>query len=449
MLASRAYEPDPKMILRSVLSGMKWRFPTITGAWVLGALLLLVAVMTARAPWIAFPLTLPVRATEINLPGVSLQAGMLFTVLLLAGVVLARWSRASAVLLVAAALAVALKVPLHAAQQPDWLQDYLVQTTDRLQMSQFLVDHYTLNLSPEPALAPVDRIDGTDDQIRLGILMLARPWYVSTLCALGLLLVLVWRWQPAQPGVWLAAVLAIGAAALLPDLKALERAQAQADDGERLLAAGDGRGALAAFRSAYELNPGLQASRPFWSRVTMAQTQLSSGRDPLAALLVSPWALWLQRPAPEVASLYADAVRQLDAAPVTPSRQPLEAGLRRATAELRSDLQVRQALQLRAAGQLSSSFSVLSQVDLAPTRLARFYLADATMRQGGWLQAVGLLKELDARIAHPTVRADIACTMGDSLTGAGQLAEARRAYLACKELDELTNYRLTQALGGT
>ena len=438
------------MSLRSVLSGMKWRFPKVTGAWVLGGLLTVVALLTARSAWIAFPLTLPLRGGQILIPGSPLPAGALFSVLLLAGVVLARWSRASAVLLVAAALAVALKVPLHAAQQPDWLQDYLVQTTDRLEMSQFLVDHYTLNLSPEPALAPVDRIDGTDDQIHLGILMLARPWYVSVLCAAGLLLVLVWRWQPAQPGVWLAAVLAIGVAALLPDLRALERAQAHADAGERHLAGGDGRAALRAYRTAYDLNPALRASRPFWSRVTMALTQVSSGRDPQAALLVNPWALWLQRPAPDSPALYADAVRQIDAAAPGPSsREPLEAGLRRATADLRTDLQVRQSLQLRAAGNMAASFSILTRVELAPTRLARFYLADATMRQGGWLQAVGMLKDLDARIAHPTVRADIACTMGDSLTGAGQLTEARRAYLYCKELDELTNYRLTQALGGT
>lgn len=423
--------------------------PRIPGSWVLGGLLVIVAVLASRGAWIAFPLTQPLRAAEITLPNSPLPAGTLFAVLLLAGAAIARVSRALAVLLIVAALAAALKVPLHAAQHPEWLQDYLVQTTDRLEMSRFMVDHYTPNLSPEPALVSVDRIDGTDDQIWLGLLMLARPWYVAALSALGLLLVVVWRWQATRPWLWAAAAVAIVAAALLPELRKLERAQALADAGERYLASGEGQAGLLAFREAYDLNPGLQASRPFWSRVAMAMTQVSSGRDSRAALLVHPWALALQRPAPESASLYADAVRQIDAARWPSSSLALEAGLRRATAELRTDLAVQHSLQVRAAGDMAASYAILSQVDLGPDRLARFYLADATMRQGGWQQAVKLLQELDAQIAHPVVRADIACTIGDSLTGAGQLAQARRAYLSCKELDELTNYRVMQALGGT
>jgi len=419
-----------------------------SGVLVLGAIFALLVLAGSHSVWIVFPMTAPIGAGEVTLYGL---AGSTLITACLALAVLAAWfSPGLACALLLAMVALLLRVPLEAAtSHPDWLQAYLVQTSDRFELGQFLASHYTLNLSPEPALVPVDNLEGTDDQLRLGWTMLARPWYLTLGACMSLLFVVASRWRAAHRAAWLGGVAALLAATLLlPPLWGMERAQARRDAGDRALAAGDGPAALAAYHAALTANPGLVAARPFWNRVAMANAQASGGRH-VYAELVRPFSLMMKRTQQQDPSVYATAAENIAALALPEPSDRLEAGLQQAVVALRSDLLVQQALLLHEGGELPAALSVLQRVNPPPTRAARFYLADMTMRQGGWLQAAEMLRDLDAQVAHVTVRADIACTLGDALTGAGRIVEARAAYLVCRDLDELTNYRLSKALGGT
>jgi hypothetical protein len=419
-----------------------------SGPIVLGAIFLLALFLASRGGWIAFPMTPSVPGGGVMLFG--LPGGLLVLAVVVLALVASALSGRVACALLLLAIALLLRVPLEAAtKHADWLQSYLVQTTDRLELSQYLAKHYVLNLSPEPALVPADRIDGTDDQLRIGWLMMGRPWYLALGTCIGLLTIVVSCWRSPRRAPWVAGLGLLVAALVLPGpLLSLERAQARRDAGDRALAAGDGAAALAAYRDAWSMNTGLAASRPFWLRVATAYAQASGGRH-ASAELVRPLALILQRTQQQDPATYAAAADRLAAVPMPAPADTLEAGLQRATAQLRSDLLVQQALLLDADGDRVAALAVMLRSDPAPTRAGRFYLADLTMQQGGWLRAAELLKDFDSRVAQTTLRADIACTMGDAFTGAGRLLEAREAYLKCKDFDELTNYRLPRALGGT
>ena len=277
----------------------------ISGSWVVGALFAVLALAGSRGAWIAFPMTAPVPAGQIFLAPLPLAAGPLFALLVGLALLALIWSRGLSCALLLCALALLWRIPLEAAtHHPQWLNDYLVQTSDRLELTQFLTTHYTLNLSPEPALVPMDRIEDTDDQLRAGWLMLARPWYLSVAVCLGLLLVVASGWRSRRRLAWLGGIsLVLVVAVLVPPLWGLERTQRWSDDGDRHLVAGNGAAALTAYEAAYAGNAGLVASPPFWERVAMAYAQASGGRHPYARL-IGPFGLWLQRPQPSETAPY-------------------------------------------------------------------------------------------------------------------------------------------------
>lgn len=433
-------------MLRFLGTTARWFGPR-SGALVLGALLLLLLSAGTRGGWVSFPMTAPVPAAEVVLAG--LPGGPLVFGLAVVAALVSLVSPGLGCVLLGVAALLLLSVPVEVAvAQPEWLRQYIVQTADRLDLGAFLADRYVLNLSPEPALVPLDRIDGIDDQLHVAWLSLGRPWYLALGTCLGLLFIAASRWRHAWRGRLFGGAMAVVAALLfIAPAQRLLQAQSLNDAGARAVAAGQGAEALAHFRAAFDTNPALAASRPFWARVATAQAQASGGRDPLSAL-AQPFALMLQRPQPDAEQPYAEAARVLDTVWPAPA-DALQAGLQRAASDLRVDVRVRQAVLLDAEGLRTEALAVLQRARPAPDRAARLYLADLTMRQGGHLQAVDILASLDAVVAHPTLRADIACTRGDALTGAGRLQEAREAYLVCKDYDEVTNYRLSRALGGT
>lgn len=422
----------------------------IPGSLVLGALFALLILAGSRGNWVTFPMTAPISATQIPVTGLPLSAGGLLALLLLLTLLAATFSRGLACVVWLAALALLFRVPLELAlHQPEWLQNYLVQLADRIGMTQFVAEHYVLNVSPEPTMVPMDRIDSTDDQLRLAMLMLSRSWYFTVAVSLGLFFTLMGCWSSTHRAAWLSVPgVLLAAGLLLPPLWSLEQAQGERDRGDLQLNAGDGARALQSYAAAYAANPGLMGARPFWLQVAMAQAQASGGRN-VYAELVRPLSLVLGRTPLQDAAAYEAASQQLTALALPPASDALQAGLLQQTAALRNDLLVQEALLHYNAGNFNRATSVMQRAQPSPTSAARFYLAAMTMSQGGYLQAAEMLKALDAQLAHVTVRADIACTLGDAYTGAGLTEDARTAYLNCQSLDELTNYRATKALGGT
>ena len=60
-----------------------------------------------------------------------------------------------------------------------------------------------------------------------------------------------------------------------------------------------------------------------------------------------------------------------------------------------------------------------------------------------------LYVELLGLVDHPSLRADLLCSIGDGHTRAQHPMQARQAYTECLETDSLYNYRAVFDLGGT
>jgi hypothetical protein len=54
-----------------------------------------------------------------------------------------------------------------------------------------------------------------------------------------------------------------------------------------------------------------------------------------------------------------------------------------------------------------------------------------------------------ASIEFKPIKADILCGLGDTYVMGGNFLSARKAYIACRELDNTYNYRVIKALSGT
>lgn len=430
------------------LVAMVRRWPALPGRWVLGSMLALAALLATQGNWMAFPLTAPIRGPALGGNGCAL--------LILSALALWRFSRGAALLLLCAALAWLLSVPLSTAQRrPDLLQRYVVETGDRLQLNRFLVEQHVLNLSPEPSLVPIDRISGAPDQVRVASLALARPWYVTVLAVSGLLLLLLARRPPERARFWGLAAVSVSSALLLPPWLALDRSERRFAEAQRALVAGDGGTALTQLQEALALSPGRAAALPFWHQVELSAALAHAGHDDNG-----PWiaamSLLLEPMPPDGTTAYTETLARLTA--IGPDRAPDDdrAGpddwaqwRRAARAAVRQELHLHLAWRLQAQGDLTGALRAVHEAWAAPTRTSQVLMADILMRHGGWGAAVEVLRRFDAAVVHPTVRADVACSVGDALTGAGRLLEARQAYLSCQTLDELTNYRVLRALGGT
>lgn len=436
--------------LRSMPGAFMTRLARTPGALVLGGLFLLMALAGAAGKWVSFPMTAPVKAGQIAAGGLPLSFGALFALFLFAGALCGLFARRTALVLLVAALVLLLRLPLEiATRHPEWLQALLEQGAERMALSQFLLENFAMNLSPEPTFVALDRIDGSNDQLVAAWRLLSWPWFLSLGAGFGLLCTL--HSGPAGGGRlrWTAgAAVILGAAALAPPLLSLSQAQAVRERGDQLLVGGRGTEAVAAYREAYARNPGLLSSRSFWVMAAAAQAQAAHGRHPYAPL-VPALALALRRTPLDDAETYAAAARTLANPGLPPPADAFDAAIQATVESLERDYLVKQALLELDAGKRIDYLVALLRSRPQASSAARFYLADAWVKQGGYAEAVALLRELDTSVTHPTVRADVLCTIGDVLTAQGRLVEARESYIACKDLDELTNYRVTKALGGT
>jgi hypothetical protein len=216
------------------------------------------------------------------------------------------------------------------------------------------------------------------------------------------------------------------------------------------MAAGQAKGALVKLEALPETNPGALASHPYWLQVELAASQADGGGGDAP--------VWASAIAFQLQLTRSDGQKQAISALLneiypkllqTQPASPWESRRRAIRQTVVQELRLHQAWQLREDDDPVGALAALDQAAPEPTRAAWLLWAYLRLQQGGWTNASTLLGELDRSLVQPLVRADIACTLGDALTGAGRLLDARKAYLVCRDLDEVTNFRVMKALGGT
>jgi hypothetical protein len=424
------------------LAGLQ-KLRNLPGRSVLIGLLALIAIIASRGKWLIFPMTDSVSAPELG--------GTEMAVLVLGGLAVWRLSSGASLLLISAALTCVVSLPLNVAwQHPEWLERYLVEAGDRRQLARFLNQQEVVNLSPDPSLLPIESISDIGDQLIVALATMGKAWYVALFSLVSLIVISLWRDLPRRFTLWgLLTTFALGPILLLP-LTGMARGQWLLESALGDMAAGQAKGALVKLEALPETNPGALASHPYWLQVELAASQADGGGGDAP--------VWASAIAFQLQLTRSDGQKQAISALLneiypkllqTQPASPWESRRRAIRQTVVQELRLHQAWQLREDDDPVGALAALDQAAPEPTRAAWLLWAYLRLQQGGWTNASTLLGELDRSLVQPLVRADIACTLGDALTGAGRLLDARKAYLVCRDLDEVTNFRVMKALGGT
>lgn len=411
------------------------------------------AVLGTLGEWVTFPLSPAISGRNVTMPlgetFVPVTIGL--SGLLLVALVVALLSRGTALVLGAAALALWALVPIQiAAFEPSWLQAYLVESSARSDLAEYLHEHFVANRSPEPGYVAMVRFDGLAEQLKLGVVMLGWGYYLTGAAVVGLLVVLgsksLWGDLLLSLGVCCVFLGAAGGGSLW-ELLGSERAQTR---GDRLLARGEPNGALEAYREALVRNPPLRLSPPFLQKLSACYAGWDSRQDPLAELnnafeLANRENARLE-PTPRLRA--RDSLRAIltgEAAGATGVEGPLFAAAQR----IDSELWLTEGRSHAKAGDFSQALGSYAQAAKgeAPPLLV-FYRAHAQLVLGDPDLAIALLPQLVGRVGQGAFRADILCTLGDAYTLKGDLARARDNYRACRDADRVDNFRALRALGG-
>jgi hypothetical protein len=430
----------------------------ISGPVVFSVFCLLLALVAVRGEWLTFPLRASLSAVDISLSLeaprrlIEIPVAKLFRLLVLAGVLAAIFSRFSAVVLYSAALVVLGLVPVCAAfGRVSWLEGYVRESSERLVLGAYANEHFVSNSSPEPAFTPALEFETAGQQLAVGFSMLGWGWYIAFGSLVVLTLMLYRGWRERMSG-WVGALsfASFGVLGLGPPLAALLSAQADQDSGDGYLLSGNGAGAIDAYSRAIEKNPALGASRPFLQKASMAFNVASGGRHVLG-VLAQDLDLAGRRDSGNVLDLYAQArsrlfeVMNADSFVATALERPLVAEAER----LRAELWLAEGLQLAEERRFPEALGAYLRFTPRPDSMSSFYLAHAYIALGIGEPAIPLLTELELRVGHPSVRADIHCTLGDAHTATGNIVEARDEYRRCRELDKIDNARALKALTGS
>ncbi len=421
------------------------------------AFLLLLTLTAVFVSWLEYPLSESLNAYQLDWSwqayfptsvGISLQLLMLF-----ACVFLVYRKFFIALVLVCIALAQLLFLPWHILlTHPDWLVNYLIESQERQQLNYFTGEYFIPNINAEPTYIPTLQFETLLDQVRIVFSMLSIGWYISVLSSIAILMILLKHWQHSfQLPITL--ILITGSALLTnyaPTLSLLQAAQAQ-HHGNQQLANDHTHEALQNYQRALKLNPVLNYSTPFLIKVADAYAALLHEYHPAnniskAWIIIQQYKLFNGYNAP--ASRYRQARTLLQKAdnnylPVT----LLEKSLVKFSKRLINQLWASEGLSEYKHGHLHKALQAFQQLSI--DQLAtRFFLATLYIKLNTPQQALELLRPYAHKIDHPSIKADIYCTIGDAYTRAKDWLQARKAYLLCTKLDNTKNYRVTRALSG-
>lgn len=415
---------------------------------------MLCAFAATRGEWITFPLRTSLRAQSFayEVGSQTLDLGVVFGGLVLAGATLGMLNRAAGAVLESAALTLLLALPVDVA----WFHGglvaaYVEESAQRSAFTAYVNDQLVKNPSPEPTFTPIANFETSTEQLGVAVSMLGWGWYIATFTVLGLLCVLVKG--PSGRAVWplsLGTVVVLAACLMFRPLDALVASQRHQDSGDVHLLGGDGVGALDAYSRALQENPELAHSEPFLQKAAMAFNVASGGRHTLGSL--GQDLELARRGDSESFSVQAQAARGRLLEPLRSeiyNSSGLESALVAAAVRLDSKLWLLEGLRHAQVGRFSEALADYLHSKPDTSSLDSFYLAHAYIELHEPERALRILNDLEKQIAQRSIRADIYCTIGDAHTTLGDLVLARTMYLKCRELDKVDNFRAVKALSGS
>ncbi|MBF0381715.1 MAG: hypothetical protein HQL69_11890 [Magnetococcales bacterium] len=425
-----------------------------SGTLIVTALLILIARVGIMGAWITFPLTEAISGHEIvwEIYNYKIFPAILFLSLFITGAVLIFIYRPMAAISLGSSLAILIIIPLYAAfGRSDWLNETILQTNERKQLSTFLSEHMMKNLNQEPTFISVSQFDTPIEQLLAGIAMLSMMWVFCLTANLVLIAVV----QGRSPGIQGISLVIGGMMVTL--LSFTYQSATDIIDSNILHKQGDTsllNGEMSQARYYYEKaffhNPALGHSTPFLIKFSQTYTNIEHPFNNLGSVLagtLSQTAGNSNQAVPLTRKLRLKALETINLpGPFTPLEQQLVNDINHTLAKLwvfeglifAKEKMLNQAL---------NAFIEASRLDRRHTTL--FYVAQTYLDMGDPGTAITLLTQLTNSITHSSYLADIHCTIGDAQTKQKQYKLARASYWQCKDLDEAENFRVLKALTGS
>ncbi len=427
---------------------------------ILSFLLFLLAFFGVQGDWLTFPLTAPLRGSQmiwIFDNGQILPIGPIFLILLGGGVILLLLRQfVSSTVLLCAALTILLLQPWYGGFiQLNWLAEYIAQSQEKEELYYFTQSYFIPNLNPEPTFRPIKQFEFFIDQANIAFAMLGSGWYLVFLGNLGLLGILFYCWRfPLKLLVALLLIISLWTMPVQRTASRLLQADSAQQRGNQLLVNGQAQFALQQYAKALAHNQALSFSAPFLIKASEAYAVMSEGHHPLGKV-AEAWRLIQQKALFKLHvkkyTFYHEAQSLLNE--LTIWHQP-STNLEQSLYELGQHLSVRlwryEGLTAFAQNNLNHALQAFQQAASKDDNPAtQFYLASTYMKLGKAQFALSILPFLAGQIAHPDVAADIYCTIGDAYTQEKNFEAARKAYTTCQKLDNIKNYRALKALSGS
>lgn len=420
---------------------------------------LLLALFATCFAWLEFPLSASVNAYQISGYNVNyflVPFAVFFQALILSGTILALYERFSiGLVLVLAALVLLLLIPWHIiGTHPDWLITYVSESQERQQLYTFTQEFFVSNIIAEPAYTPVLMFETLTDQLGIVLSMLSVGWYLALAANVTLVACLFKKGQYIIPIPFILCLsLLLGLLPIYRSIFTLAKASDMQYQGDKSLANEQAYNALQYYSQALKLNSILYYSTPFLLNVSRAYMILTEERHP-SNTISKAWTVIQQKRILNQSGVMDNHFRRARRLlregwegyiPITTLEQAL------------NDFRKRLITQLWIGGGLSQyqqgnlhkamqSFEQTSEVKQA--RTSQFYLASLYIKLNSPQPALELLIPHVDSIAHPSIKADIYCTLGDAYMKANNWLKARESYFACTKWDDAKNYRVTRALSG-
>jgi len=420
---------------------------------------LLLALAAVYTSWLDFPLSASINAYQVGWIWQGYfptSLGLAFQLLILFGCAFLLYRQFFiALILLSMALAQVLFMPWHILlTHPDWLVSYLIESQERQQLYYFTREYFVPNIISEPTYISTTKSETLLDQISIVFRMLSIGWYISLLANSAILIVLLKHWKHSlQLVVMLTLIISFG---FLPVITStftqLQAAQAQ-HQGNQHLANNEANEALQEYSLALKLNPALRYSPYFLLKAADTYAIVTHGLHPStniskARIIIEQNNLFNSYTATAISYRQARALLQKaddNYFPVT----ALDKALFNFSPRLINQLWTSEGLAEYQRGHLHKAMQAFQQVTTTKDQLvARFFLATLYIRLNTPQLALELLHPYLIQISHPSVKADIYCTIGDAYTRAKDWSKARAAYLSCTKWDNTKNYRVTRALSG-
>jgi hypothetical protein len=431
-------------------------FLALPGHWVMAWFLALLSCLSLLAKWVVLPLNgalLP-RMLLWHVWFVPVPFVLVFLATLLLAVLFSRRQPLLSLVLVWAHLFAILAIPANIfLRHPGVMSAYVEQAKTRLALVEFTNDYFPMNVNLQPLFEPVISIDGAWDPLLIAVSVLDTSWFIALLSACCLL-ILVGNGMSKGGRYAAMSGLGLGCVIALANFGALNDSLSASGNIAKIAQQSPDQ-AVALCGQTLSLNPALAYSETMMPACLMATLKVHGDRHPLASYSGLVWKrsggqgdseefpaepafLFIyQRLLANSAQLQASLASTLDKA--------LFGWLKR-TGEAMVILNAQKAI---ADNKLSYAAHQLNSYIADDNLLKNYYLAYINTQIENPKGAGVNYKSLFANIQFAPIKADMLCGLGDTYSLGGDYVGARKLYIACKELDNASNYRVYKALSGT